>query len=336
VSPSHSYPDRTSLPPEWVDFADKARDDIREIKAQLVQLTKAQQRQLLKAPAAGEPPDQQVEGLSASIATLIRCCEQSIHQVRSYGQNTSGTTDPTLDVEFRENVQRSLATELQQLSKQCREAQKQYLTEVKMRSQQQPQVPAPEIELGGEDPGRGTLQTNAELDAMEERAAERSHHIAQIVESVNELHCIFKDLAGLVIEQGSILDRIDYNTEKIYKKSHDARGQMQKAVQKKKTSDARSAKCFFLWVGLDLAALLVLILKYIIKYGKWGVIVLTVIFLLIGGCAFSCYKKAGALGSIDWEKKIPKEVNPKELWKKIRPGPLNTVKAMRAAGSAGS
>lgn len=35
----------------------------------------------------------------------------------------------------------------------------------------------------------------------------------QIVESVNELNSIYKELSNLVIIQGSLLDRIDFNIE---------------------------------------------------------------------------------------------------------------------------
>lgn len=35
----------------------------------------------------------------------------------------------------------------------------------------------------------------------------------QIVESVNELNAIFKELNNLVIIQGSLLDRIDFNID---------------------------------------------------------------------------------------------------------------------------
>ena len=41
----------------------------------------------------------------------------------------------------------------------------------------------------------------------------RSNEIEELTKSINDLAVLFKDLSVLVIEQGTILDRIDYNIE---------------------------------------------------------------------------------------------------------------------------
>jgi len=41
----------------------------------------------------------------------------------------------------------------------------------------------------------------------------RDEEINKLVESINELTSIFKQMTELVYEQGTILDRIDYNVE---------------------------------------------------------------------------------------------------------------------------
>ena len=42
---------------------------------------------------------------------------------------------------------------------------------------------------------------------------QRDEEIRRIVESIAELQSIFKDLGNLVADQGTLLDRIDYNME---------------------------------------------------------------------------------------------------------------------------
>jgi len=336
----HGRGDR-SLPPEWVDYADKAQEEIKEIRTQLVKLAKAQQRRLLNV--MNDAPDREVEATSSNISTLVRCCEQSIHQIRSAGKGPRGTgEDALLDDEFRQNMQRNLASQLQQLSKQCRETQKEYLAEMKKRKG----LPQ-DLEVGGRAAagssafaGSGGMQVMEqqlnELDEMEVHAAQRSGEIAQIASSVMELNRIFKDLAALVIDQGTVMDRIDCNTEKIYKKSDEAKGQIQKAVTRKKDDDTRAWKCLLVWGGMDAVLLLVLLIKYQLKYGLLNVLIFFVVMgLLFTACYYgllSYQPRLLAEGPEMLEKMLPEGWSPQALWKRIRPGPVNAAKAA-AAGS---
>lgn len=52
----------------------------------------------------------------------------------------------------------------------------------------------------------------------------KDEEIQNLVKSINDLASIFKDLSVLVIEQGTILDRIDYNVQ-------EAKENVQLAVQ---------------------------------------------------------------------------------------------------------
>ena len=44
---------------------------------------------------------------------------------------------------------------------------------------------------------------------------QRSKEINDIVKSINELAEVFRDMQTLVIDQGTLLDRIDYNIEQV-------------------------------------------------------------------------------------------------------------------------
>ncbi|KAG6443666.1 hypothetical protein O3G_MSEX002939 [Manduca sexta] len=58
---------------------------------------------------------------------------------------------------------------------------------------------------------------------------EREEEVNKIVRSIVDLNDVFKDLAHMVHEQGTVLDRIDYNIEQTQVQVHEGYKQLQKA-----------------------------------------------------------------------------------------------------------
>jgi syntaxin 16 len=69
--------------------------------------------------------------------------------------------------------------------------------------------------------------------------------IRKIAQSVTDLHQIFKDLANLVIDQGTLLDRIDYNVEQVVHQAKKANVELVKAEEAQKSSRATKCIMFF-------------------------------------------------------------------------------------------
>lgn len=63
---------------------------------------------------------------------------------------------------------------------------------------------------------------------------EREREIRQIVQSISDLNEIFRDLGAMIVEQGTVLDRIDYNVEQSCVKTEDGLKQLHKAEQHQK------------------------------------------------------------------------------------------------------
>lgn len=89
---------------------------------------------------------------------------------------------------------------------------------------------------------------------------ERDAEIVHIAKSIEELAAIFKELAVLVIDQGTILDRIDYNMESAVDSAKEGVKQLEKAEEHQKNS--MSVKCIIALVVLIIIMVGVLIWKH--------------------------------------------------------------------------
>lgn len=247
----------TALPPQWVESAEEAKECVKQLREKLIQLTKAQQKRLLKIFGDDKSPDKEVNSISSQISTLVRKCEQLIHQVKTRG----GAALSGKDQEFRKNVQRNLAEQLQQLSRQFRTSQEDYMTEIKKRRKGGAlfdDVVDSSSARAVQDLGFSDGQLR-ELEDMEQSANQRTNEITQIASSISDLHTIFKELAVLVIDQGSILDRIDYNIEQVVAQSGEATEQLNKAQKAMKSN--RAMRCILILVAINVILILILIVK---------------------------------------------------------------------------
>lgn len=89
---------------------------------------------------------------------------------------------------------------------------------------------------------------------------QRDEEITRIAKSIEELAQIFRELAVLVIDQGTILDRIDYNMEQVLEHTKEGIVQLTKAEEYQKS--ALPMKCIILLVVLIFIMCGALILKH--------------------------------------------------------------------------
>ena len=163
------------LPPQWVEAAEQARDDIKTIKDKLVQLEKAQSKRLIRVFSDDKTPDREVERISNEVSNLVKRCEGSIHQVKTRGTALASEKDR----ELRQNMQRNLATQLQQLSQHFRQSQKDYLSDIRNRQKGgmlddgAAKGTMPDADVGFTD---GQLQ---DLQDMEQSATTRNEEISK-------------------------------------------------------------------------------------------------------------------------------------------------------------
>jgi syntaxin 16 len=96
------------------------------------------------------------------------------------------------------------------------------------------------------------------MDNKNDILQKRDKEISTLLTSINELASIFKDLQTLVLEQGTILDRIDYNIDNAVQSTKQATEELRKADKNMKSNCARNANMVLMFVIFVFSVLLLL------------------------------------------------------------------------------
>ena len=173
------------------------------------------------------------------------------------------------EVEVRANIQSSNARKIQELSVAFRRQQKQYLSDVtaqKSGNDSQFGLELTGVGGGGSSSADGldsagfTTQQLAVVNDLDGIVSQRDEEIQNIAHSIEELSTIFKELSVLVIDQGTILDRIDFNMEQVVEHTKEGINQLEKAEKHQKS--ARPLKCIACLLIAIAVMLTILILKH--------------------------------------------------------------------------
>ncbi|CAN4111011.1 unnamed protein product [Withania somnifera] len=259
---SSNGPVTVGLPPAWVDLSEEITANVQRVRTKIAELAKAHAKALMPSFGDGKEDQRHIEALTHEITDLLKRSEKKLQRLSVAG--------PSEDSNVRKNVQRSLATDLQSLSMELRRKQSTYLK----RLQQQKEGPDGvdlEMNINGshsrrdeddlDDLGFNEHQMT-KLKKSEAITVEREREIQQVVQSVNELAQIMKDLSVLVIDQGTIVDRIDYNIQNVASTVEDGLKQLQKAERSQKRGGM--VMCATVLVIMCFIMLVLLILKEII------------------------------------------------------------------------
>ncbi|KAF8821836.1 SnaRE domain-containing protein [Cardiosporidium cionae] len=217
------------LPPAWLDVVEEAQEDISKIKEKLSLLQKAQQRRLLIVfeDSSSSQPDSEIQILCQNITTLFKQSESRVVSLTSFDRLS--TADKSVETVLK-NAQRTIATQLQALSQAYRKQQKHYINEMKKREQGENLL---DFQVNDEE---NLSHDPNDVSVLERDILTRNDELTKIAEAVTDLHAVFQDLAVLVIDQGTVLDCIDYNMEQVVHNTERAKKQLIKAEHFHKSS----------------------------------------------------------------------------------------------------
>uniref|UniRef100_A0A8D1C6T1 Syntaxin-16 n=2 Tax=Sus scrofa TaxID=9823 RepID=A0A8D1C6T1_PIG len=223
-------------PPKWVDGVDEIQCDVGRIKQKMKDLAILHD-QHLNRPTLDDSSEQEhaIEIATQEVTQLFHRCQRAVQALPSRARRACSEQEERL----LRNVVASLAQALQELSTGFRLAQSGYLKRMKNREERSQHFFDTSVPLmdDGED---NTLYdrgfTDDQLVLVEQNTLmveEREREIRQIVQSISDLNEIFRDLGAMIVEQGTVLDRIDYSVEQACMKTEDGLKQLHKCFTRK-------------------------------------------------------------------------------------------------------
>nr|CAG4649564.1 EOG090X0AQP [Scapholeberis mucronata]SVE93792.1 EOG090X0AQP [Scapholeberis mucronata] len=209
----------------------------------------------------------EIEKDSTRAPRMFNTCHTCVKRIQSKSLSpNSGQAETSL----AKNVVTSLVTTLQNLSNSFRSDQNAYLNKIKSREERSQQY------FGGsskkdwdyDDWTGGSshvaeaprVMSQQQLMLQEENTSfveQREKEIQNVVRSIYELNSIFKEISHMVTDQGTVLDRIDYNIEHTQAKVHDGLVHLQKAESHQKKN--RKMVCIVALVSAIIVLLIILI-----------------------------------------------------------------------------
>ncbi|KAI1423720.1 t-snare, syntaxin [Xylaria sp. FL1777] len=275
------------LPPRWADISDEVTDLLADIARKSQTLERLHQKHVLPGfndEEAKRAEEGEIERLTQSITKgFHKChrCIQNIEQMVREGQQARTMT--RAEEVMAKNIQISLASRVQEASAGFRKKQSAYLKKLRGMSGLGAVSPGGDratTPLGGvsstnyaADPS--LLESDADRSysqsALQQTTAQRLLHsndavilqrereIEDIAQGIIELSDLFRDLQNMVIDQGTMLDRIDYNVERMATDVKAAEKELVVASGYQKRSTKR--KLIFLLLLLIVGAIILLALK---------------------------------------------------------------------------
>jgi len=244
-----------NLPPDWLARVSDVQYELAKIKTKIGELTERHKKHLLPGFDDRTEEEHAIEILTGDITKLFHQSQGKIQQI-----GKEGKLSPEQKT-MKGNIQSTLASQLQELSVSFKQSQKAYLQTLQGRSRKGKggdRFIDFEPDAALEDTGF-TADQLALVDDMDAQISQRERDILKIVKSITELSEIFRDLAVLVIDQGTILDRIDYNLEQTDVYLEEGLGALTGAAKEQKKY--RTKLCILLLLLLIFCVVIVIIIK---------------------------------------------------------------------------
>lgn len=227
---------------EWAERLNEIQFELEHISEKMLDLNDLHDKHL-KRPTLSDNTDDEiaVEAITREITQIFMRCKNTM-KMMDRGKTRLNEQEQLL----AQNMLSGTAINLQNMSMDFRQAQTGYLKKLKSREERSHQFfidADPDLMIGQTYEGdiddvsfeRGLTREQMQLvDDNSKMVETRESEIQSVVKSITELSEIFQDLGNIIVEQSSIIDRIDYNIENTVQQTETGLKELKKAEEYQK------------------------------------------------------------------------------------------------------
>ncbi|KAH9040786.1 t-SNARE [Lactarius pseudohatsudake] len=260
-----------------VDYVEQVEEILAATQAKVAALDKLHAKHVLPGFADRSLEEREIEVATSDITKDFRQCQVLIQRIGVVAAASDHTFPPgRSDVAQHnalaaKNTQRGLAAKVQELSAAFRKKQRVYMEKLQGHAikNQDLLVASGVTSLKGSDALtavdediEAAVRSHSQLvdqQLLEPNLRARDRELTEIAKSIATLAELFKDLSSLVIDQGTLLDSVEYNIEQTAVHMSGAVKELEIATRYQKNTGRR--KCIFLLLLIIFGLIVVLIFK---------------------------------------------------------------------------
>ncbi|KAL2177851.1 t-SNARE [Thermothelomyces heterothallicus CBS 202.75] len=268
------------LPPRWADVSDEVTELLADIASKSQKLERLHQKHVLPGfndEETKKAEEGEIERLTQDITRGFHECNRCIQRIGQMVREGKASGQMTRAEEtMAKNIKVNLATRVQEASAGFRKKQSAYLKKLRSMAGLANPIERSTTPLAGgsyADPSilesdadrsysQSALQAPAHQQLLHSNDAvisQRERQIEEIAQGIIELSDLFRELQTMVIDQGTMLDRIDYNVERMASDVKEAEKEIKTAEGYQKKTTKR--KIIFLLLLIIAAMIILLVIK---------------------------------------------------------------------------
>ncbi|EPY52410.1 SNARE Tlg2 [Schizosaccharomyces cryophilus OY26] len=243
------------LAPKWVAVESDINFLLQNTQRNIQSLDKQYAKHVLPSFSDKTEQENEIQRLTIDITSDFQKCHRILQTTKRQTKTIQGS-----EALVAQNLLANLASRIQTESAQFRKKQSTYLKKLRgLNSDFSSSDAKLEDTVSDVAISQSTIQQAALMEEQgeDERAVQHERAIAKIAEGILELAQMFQDLQGLVIEQGALVDRIDFNVEQTQVHAKSAEKELTKAEGHQRNTGRLRFMCILVLIIIALLIILI-------------------------------------------------------------------------------